>query len=62
MREQTGTGSTAGNRPLRCASLNDAVTGRTGEFRANMADLPGVNYFGRLTSIILAGGSEAWLV
>jgi hypothetical protein len=28
----------------------------------NLIRLPGVNYFGRLTSIILAGGSEAGLV
>jgi len=40
MREQTRTGGTAGNRPFRCAGLNDAVTGGTREFRTNMADDP----------------------
>ena len=38
----------------------DLLNGVRGVLTINV--LPGVNYFGRLTSIILAGGSEAWLV
>jgi len=41
------------------ASLDELMAGSIASIKQLFDHVPGVNYFGRSTSIILAGGSEA---